>query len=104
MLPHELTPTSLTAIRERKSQAAREKTCAEQRFLRHQERLKARKSRNRSLLAMAITCLGITSLAFAINKPENGAQPGPIRAKSELSSKEIKALNVISAKPEKTKH
>jgi hypothetical protein len=100
----DLTPESLNAIKQRQQQAAWSKSCAEQRFMREQEALKAKKSKNRSLLATALFCIGLTSVAFSMgNGPSTGAKPGPILAKSELSSNQLKKLNVMPLTAEKPK-
>ena len=98
----ELTHESIAAIAERKHQQLFAREAAKRRFDIAQEKIKLRKSRNRHLVATALITVsvffGLTNAPFT--KPA-GAQPGPIRAKSELSSKQLKALNVLSAKPEK---
>jgi hypothetical protein len=105
MLPHELTTTSKQAIQNRVAHEKWVKTCAEQRYRAECEITKARKSRNRSILATVMFFITITSAAFALGNSvaETGAKPGPITAKSELSKAEIKALNIMPSVSEKRK-
>ena len=105
MLPHELTTTSKQAIKHRVAQEQWAKTCAEQRYRAECEISKARKARNRSILATVMFCLGLTSVAFALGNTvaETGAKAGPIKAKSDMSQAEIKALNIMPSVSEKRK-
>ena len=83
----------------------KEITLKEQRKIaleRNSDVIKAKKTRNRSLLSMAILFIGLTSVALSIGNSvaETGAKSGPIHAKSELSTSQVKALNVMPAQPE----
>lgn len=104
MQQHELTVQSQQAIKNRVAQQRWAKTCAEQRYIAECEIIKARKSRNRSILTTLLVCIGLTSVAVDIShRPETGAKAGPITAKSEMSQAEIKALNIAPTVSEKRK-
>ena len=105
MLPHELTTTSQQAIQKRVAYEKWVKTCAEQRYRAQCEIIKARKARNRSMLGTVLFCIGLTSVAFSMSNTvaETGAKPGPIKAKSEMTQAEIKALNIMPSVSEKRK-
>ena len=105
MLPHELTATSQQAIQQRVAHEKWVKTCAEQRYRAECEIIKARKARNRSILATVLFFMTLTGVAFALGNTvaETGAKPGSIKAKSEMSKAEIKALNIMPSVSEKRK-
>lgn len=100
----ELTPESVDAIQRRIERQRIAKIRAENRFAAEQYLTENKKRRNRSLVAMIVTCSIMSAGAYRLGNQwasGQGAQAGKIMIKSEMTHQQLKSLNIAQAKPEK---